>query len=108
MALIKAHMVANRISFFMLLVILLKAFYLFHHLAENFRTILWRVSILDQANLDIKLELIADDLIVKPICKGRFGVYDFFNLFGKCFTLVIDHDAIYLFVRAVLKVVFVA
>ena len=58
----------------MLLIIFLKVLDLLHNLTEYLGAILRMIAVFDQANLDIKFELIADDLIVKPIGKGRFGI----------------------------------
>ena len=64
----------------MLLIVFFEVLDLFHNLTENFGAILRRIAVLNKANLDIKLQLITDNLIVQPVCKRRFGINDFFNL----------------------------
>ena len=52
--------------------ILLEILHLLHHLPEHLRAILRRITILYQANLDIKFQLITDNLVVQPVGKRRF------------------------------------
>ena len=59
--------------------ILLKILYLFHYLTEYFGAILWRITVFNQANFNIKLELVTYNLIVKPVCKRRFCINNLFD-----------------------------
>ena len=63
--------------------VFLKILDLFHDLPEHLRAILGRVSIFDQADLDVELELVTDDLVVKPICKGGLGINDLLDPSGQ-------------------------
>jgi hypothetical protein len=49
--------------------ILFEILHLFHDLAENFRTILRRIAILYQTDLNIKFQLVPNNLIIEPICE---------------------------------------
>ena len=84
------------------LIIFLKILNLFHNLAEYLRAVLREITVFDQTYFDVKLELIADDLIIKPIRKGRFGIDDLLDLVGKRLALIINNDAVHLFVCTIL------
>ena len=62
--------------------ILLEVLYLLHHLAENLRAVLRWIAVLDEADFNVKLELIADVLVVEPVGEGGFGVDEFLDFFG--------------------------
>lgn len=46
-----------------------KVLNLLHNFSENLWAVLRRIPILYQANFDIKFKLVADILIVEPVCK---------------------------------------
>ena len=49
--------------------VLLKVFNLLHDSAENFWAILWWIPILDQADFNVKFEMIPYDLLIESLCK---------------------------------------
>ena len=58
---------------------LLDVLNLLHNFSENLGAVLRRIPILDQANFDVKFKLVANILIVEPVCKRRFCINDFFD-----------------------------
>ena len=48
--------------------ILLEILNLVHHLAEHLWGVLWRIAILDEANLDFLLQVFPYNRIIQPIC----------------------------------------
>ena len=90
-----------------LLIVIFEVLHLLHYFAENFRAILRRITIFNEADFNIKFQLISDNLIVQPVGKGRFKFNDFFNLLGQAFAFVVDRDACDNFVFAVFKIVLV-
>lgn len=89
------------------LIVLLKVLNLLHDLFENFGAVLWRIAVFYKADLDLQLQLIADVLIVQPVSKRRFGVDDLFDLLRQSLALVVDDNAINLFIGSVFKIILV-
>lgn len=65
------------------LIILFEVFHLFHCFTKYLPAILRRIPILYQANLDIKFQLIQDDLVVQPVITRRFCINDFFDPYAS-------------------------
>ena len=89
------------------LIVLLKVLDLLHDLFENFGAVLWRIAVFYKADLDLQLQLIADVLIVQPVSKRRFGVDNLFDLFRQSLALVVDDNAVNLFIGSVFKIILV-
>ena len=89
------------------LIVLLKVLNLLHDLFENFGAVLWRIAVFYKADLDLQLQLIADVLIVQPVSKRRFGVDDLFDLLRQSLALVVDDNAVNLFIGSVFKIILV-
>ena len=89
------------------LIVLLKVLNLLHDLFENFGAVLWRIAVFYKADLDLQLQLIADVLIVQPVSKRRFGIDDLFDLLRQSLALVVDDNAINLFIGSVFKIILV-
>jgi len=89
------------------LIVLLKVLDLLHDLFENFGAVLWRIAVFYKADLDLQLQLIADVLIVQPVSKRRFGVDDLFDLLRQSLALVVDDNAVNLFIGSVFKIILV-
>ena len=60
-----------------------------------------------KADLDLQLQLIADVLIVQPVSKRRFGIDDLFDLLRQSLALVVDDNAVNLFIGSVFKIILV-
>ena len=86
----------------------LEILYLLHDLAEYLGAVLRRVAIFHKADLNIQFQLISDILIIEPVGKRGFCVYDFFDLLGQFSAFVIYDHAIGLFIRTVLKMILIA
>ena len=86
----------------------LKVFNLLHDLTKYFRTVLWGISIFNQAYFDIKFQLVANILVVQPIRKRRLCIDDFFYLFRQCPALLIDRNTIDFSVGAVFKMILIS
>ena len=67
-----------------------------------------RMAVLYQAYLDVKFELVAHNLVVEPVGKRRFCVYDFLNLLRKSSAFLIHAQAIDDFVFTVFKIVLIS
>ena len=52
------------------LIVLFEILHLVHHLFENLRAVLRRITVFDKTNLNIKFQLVTDILIIEPIRKG--------------------------------------
>ena len=89
------------------LIVLLKVLDLLHDLFENFGAVLWRIAVFYKADLDLQLQLIADVLIVQPVSKRRFGVDDLFDFLRQSLALVVDDNAVNLFIGSVFKIILV-
>ena len=89
-------------------VIFCKIFNLFHDFSKNLRTVLRGIAILDQTDLNIKLKLVADNLVIQPIRKRRFYFNDFFHLFCQRLAFGIDRNAIDNLICPILKMILVA
>ena len=89
------------------LIVLLKVLNLLHDLFENFGAVLWRIAVFYKADLDLQLQLIADVLIVQPVSKRRFGVDNLFDLLRQSLALVVDDNAVNLFIGSVFKIILV-
>lgn len=68
---------------------LLDVLNLLHNFSENLGAVLRRIPILDQANFDVKFKLVANILIVEPVCKRRFCINDFFDFPSQRAALLI-------------------
>ena len=90
-----------------MLSVLFKVLYLLHDLTEYLRTVLRRITVLDQADFDIKLQLVADNLIVEPVSKRRFCINDLLDLFRQGPAFIIDRDAINNLVRAIFEIILI-
>ena len=66
---------------------LLDVLNLLHNFSENLGAVLRRIPILDQANFDVKFKLVANILIVEPVCKRRFCINDFLRRWTKGYTI---------------------
>ena len=64
-------------------VVFFKIFDLLHNFLKHFRTVLRWVAILNQTYLDIKLKLIAHNLVIKPVSKRRFCINNILDLFRQ-------------------------
>lgn len=87
---------------------LLDVLNLLHNFSENLGAVLRRIPILDQANFDVKFKLVANILIVEPVCKRRFCINDFFDFPSQRAALLIYRNTVDNFVFAVFKIVLVA
>lgn len=65
-------------------IVLLEILHLLHDLAEHFRAVLGRITVLNEANLDFQFQLVADVLIVQPIGERGFCVDNFFDFSVSC------------------------
>ena len=82
---------------------LLDVLNLLHNFSENLGAVLRRIPILDQANFDVKFKLVANILIVEPVCKRRFCINDFFDFPSQRAALLIYRNTVDNFVFAVFK-----
>ena len=61
-------------------IIFFEVFNLLHYFPENFGAVLRWIAVLNQTNFDVKLQLVADNLIVKPVGKRGFCIDNFLDL----------------------------
>lgn len=89
-------------------VVFFKIFDLLHNFLKHFRTVLRWVAILNQTYLDIKLKLIAHNLVIKPVSKRRFCINNILDLFRQSLAFIIDSNTVNDLVLTILKIVMVA
>jgi len=66
------------------------------------------IAVLYETNFNIKFELIAYILVVKPIRKRRFCINYLFHFFSKNFTFIIYNHTTNFFILAIFKIILVS